>query len=99
MTACLESMTELEPLLEFSTTDSNGNYIQTRQRDKLLARFGDRITVNPDLSRALVSWQLNKRAAGFRWFKFKEGFSVELVRYLLGFLENRGLLLDPFAGY
>ncbi len=103
MTARLESMTELEPLPESSTADSNRNYIQTRQRDKLLARFGDRITVNPDLSRALVSWQLNKRAAGFRWFKFKEGFSVELVRYLLGFLdnrgrENRGRLLDPFAG-
>ena len=71
---------------------------ETRQRDQLLARFADRISVNPDLSRALVSWQSNRNAPGFRWFKFKEGFSVALVRYLTGFLPNPGLLLDPFAG-
>ena len=71
---------------------------ETRQRDQLLARFADRISVNPRLSRALVSWQSNRNAPGFRWFKFKEGFSVALVRYLTGFLPNPGLLLDPFAG-
>lgn len=71
---------------------------ETRQRDALMERFADRISVNPDLSRALVSWQSNRAAPGFRWFKFKEGFSVALVRYLAGFLTNPGLLLDPFAG-
>ena len=71
---------------------------ETCQRDRLLARFADRISVNPDLSRALVSWQSNRTAPGFRWFKFKEGFSVALVRYLTGFLSQPGLLLDPFAG-
>ena len=70
----------------------------TAQRDKLLARFAGRIAVNPDLSRALVSWQSNRASPGFRWFKFKEGFSAALVNYLLGFLPRRGLLLDPFAG-
>ena len=74
----------------------NGSH--TQERDKLLERFRDRIAVNPALSRQLVSWQSNKQAVGFRWFKFKEGFSVALVRYLLGFLGNRGILLDPFAG-
>ena len=70
----------------------------THCRDKLLERFGDRIAVNSDLSRSLVSWQSNKNAPGFRWFKFKEGFSTELVRYLLQFLPKRGQILDPFAG-
>ena len=70
----------------------------THCRDKLLERFGDRIAVNSDLSRSLVSWQSNKNAPGFRWFKFKEGFSAELVRYLLQFLPKRGQMLDPFAG-
>ena len=70
----------------------------TIQRDALLARYRDRIVVNPALSRALVSWQSNRNAPGFRWFKFKEGFSTGLVRYLLGFLPRQGVLLDPFAG-
>ena len=70
----------------------------TSQRDALLARYGDRIAVNPDLSRSLVSWQSNRTAPGFRWFKFKEGFSTELVRYLMDFLPSSGTLLDPFAG-
>ena len=70
----------------------------TGQRDALLARYGSRIAVNPDLSRALVSWQSNRAAPGFRWFKFKEGFSTALIRYLLRFLPRPGTLLDPFAG-
>ncbi len=71
---------------------------ETRQRDKLLASFADRITVNPDLTRSLVSWQSNKNAPGFRWFKYKEGFSARLIRYLLEFVPKNGCLLDPFAG-
>ena len=72
----------------------------TVQRDKLLARFADRISVNPHLSRALVSWQSNRDTPGFRWFKFKEGFSSSLVEYLLGLLGDvqPGCLLDPFSG-
>ena len=82
----------------FAAGDESGPDDATRQRDALLARFGDRIAVNRDLSRRLVSWQSNRDAPGFRWFKFKEGFSTDLVRYLMGFLPRRGRLLDPFAG-
>ena len=32
---------------------------ETRQQDKLLASFADRITANTDLTRSLVSWQSN----------------------------------------
>ena len=91
-------MTEPGSLPGFSGNGSAGNGASAYQRDKLLSRFADRIAVNPNLSRAVVSWQTNKNASGFRWFKFKEGFSTALVRYLLGFVGNRGQLLDPFAG-
>ena len=90
----MAALTDIADYPQFST----GGNDATRQRDALLARFGDRITVNRDLSRRLVSWQSNRDAPGFRWFKFKEGFSVELVRYLMGFLPRQGRLLDPFAG-
>ncbi len=70
----------------------------TTHRDNLLGRFSDRIAVNHDLTRQLVSWQSNKKAAGFRWFKFKEGFSTALVDYLFQCLGKQGRLLDPFAG-
>ena len=69
-----------------------------RHRNELLNRFGDRIVVNHTLTRQLVSWQSNKNVAGFRWFRFKEGFSTALVSYLMTFLGERGELLDPFAG-
>ena len=90
----MAALTDIADYPQFST----GGNDATRQRDALLARFGDRITVNRDLSRRLVSWQSNRDTPGFRWFKFKEGFSVELVRYLMGFLPRQGRLLDPFAG-
>ena len=82
------------PFRDYASDGGN----DTRHRDRLLARFGDRIAVNPDLSRALVSWQSNRDVAGFRWFKYKEGFSAALVRYLLDYMGEPGALLDPFAG-
>ena len=93
-----DTMSKSSVLPGFPVDGATGSHTETRQRDKLLARFDDRIAVNPDLSRQVVSWQSNKHAPGFRWFKFKEGFSAALVRYLLGFLNHRGQLLDPFSG-
>lgn len=66
---------------------------------QLERRFGDRIRLEPALSRALVSFQANKSKPAYRWYKYKEGFSASLVEYLL----NRwqifaGRILDPFAG-
>ena len=85
-------------LLDTDAIVLNGGVSSTRERDALLRRFGDRIAVNHDLTRALVSWQSNKDAPGFRWYRYKEGFSSKLVHYLLGFLGSSGRLLDPFAG-
>ena len=69
----------------------------TRARDALHARFRDRIAVNYDLTRRLVSYQGNKRAPGFRWMKYKEGFSARLVERFLN-MSGKGGVLDPFSG-
>lgn len=70
---------------------------QAEQR--LHARFADRLTVNYDLDRTLVSFQANKKQNGHRWCKYKEGFSADLVKYVLSELHLiSGRILDPFAG-
>ena len=65
-------------------------------RDSLRARFADRLVVRHDLNRRLVSYQANKVQPGLRWFKYKEGFSTDLVRDALAV--SQGPVLDPFAG-
>ena len=66
-------------------------------REALHARFAERIVVDYDLSRRLVSYQGNKAAPGFRWMKYKEGFSAQLVERLLSG-SGPGAVLDPFSG-
>lgn len=69
------------------------------ERSKLEAKYRSLISVNRDISRQLVSFQANKNTPFYRWFKYKEGFSRELVQYTLGTLGlSKGRLLDPFAG-
>jgi len=67
---------------------------------ELERRFSNLILPNHLLNRALVSYQGNKRLPGYRWFHYKEGFSIPMVEYFLhhaGFA-HRGRLLDPFSG-
>lgn len=62
-------------------------------------RFSRRLIVNDQLDRTLVSFQANKAVNGHRWCKYKEGFSAELIRYILRTLDiSTGRILDPFAG-
>jgi len=62
-------------------------------------RFRDKLVVNHDLKRTLVSFQANKKTPGYRWYKFKEGYSSALVDYALDKLGiHSGKILDPFAG-
>lgn len=83
---------------------TNGHHPQNRsaERERLYSRFADRLSTNPDLTRSLVSFQANKSLPVYRWLKYKEGFSADLVRYCLAYRasESRrvGRLLDPFAG-
>lgn len=45
-----------------------------------------------------MSYQANKTRPYYRWFKYKEGFSAELVEFLLEREPSQGVMLDPFAG-
>jgi len=67
---------------------------------ELLKTFEGNFQRNGSFNRTLVSFQANKERPVYRWYKFKEGFSAQLIDYLLR-LQNvkRGArLLDPFAG-
>lgn len=67
--------------------------------DELTHRFAEKMRVNGDLDRTLVSFQANKTEVGHRWCKYREGFSAELIRYLLEKTRlSHGTILDPFAG-
>lgn len=66
-------------------------------RRALQERFQARLRVNPALTRQLVSYQGNRGLPGFRWLKYKEGFSRELVERLVDAV-NPQAVLDPFSG-
>ncbi|MBF0342731.1 MAG: site-specific DNA-methyltransferase [Nitrospirae bacterium] len=66
---------------------------------KIENRYNGHIKTEFALSRGLVSFQVNKSRAVYRWYKFKEAFSADLIEYLLErYGINEGVLLDPFAG-
>ena len=70
-----------------------------RLDEKFFNRFKDQFTIQPSLSRTLVSFQGNKTRAAYRWYKFKEAFSASLVEDLFHrYGLNSGRILDPFAG-
>lgn len=66
---------------------------------QLLQHFQDIFLVDSSLTRQLVSFQASKTKSAYRWYKFKEAFSADLVEYLLHrYGVSSGKLLDPFAG-
>ena len=68
-----------------------------QQRRRLHERFSRRISTRPIFTRRTVSYQGNRNAPGFRWMKYKEGFSSSLVKNLLS-EHQASAVLDPFAG-
>ncbi len=66
---------------------------------QLECRYDELLKTEVALSRGLVSFQANKSRAVYRWYKFKEAFSADLVEYFLDrFRLSDGVMLDPFAG-
>lgn len=75
------------------------NILFPSERDNLYYKFKDRIQTDLKLNRTLVSFQANKKEPLYRWFKYKEGFSKNLIDYFLNrYTDKPGYLLDPFAG-
>ena len=83
--------------METIPTPYSPNGGSTLARGELSRQYVDRLSINSDLTRKLVSYQGNKSVAGFRWMKYKEGFSFALVRKLIG-ATSGGQILDPFSG-
>jgi len=58
--------------------------------------------INPKLTRELVSYQGSKKQAFYRWLKFKEAFSSDLIKHFLELYSPSNAkdpsILDPFAG-
>src|SRR5205823_8116034 len=74
-----------------------------RSRRLLLhARFAPLIATDTKITRSMVSFQANKTTPFYRWFKYREGFSSELVTSLLDRFQPKTqppwCVLDPFAG-
>lgn len=69
------------------------------KRAELLNRFIDKLVEDKFLTRQLVSFQANKNTPVYRWFKYKEGFSANLIKYYIEKFNLQGKrVLDPFAG-
>ncbi len=67
--------------------------------DSLNQYFSDTLVIDDALTRKLVSFQANKVRTYYRWYKYKEAFSADLVEYLFRkYNVIKGKILDPFAG-
>ena len=67
--------------------------------NKLMQHFHNKIRLQPELTRQLVSFQANKPRPVYRWYKYKEAFSASLIEIFLSkYGITSGRVLDPFAG-
>lgn len=61
--------------------------------------FSSQLVIDENLTRKIVSFQANKDQLYYRWYKYKEAFSVKLVEYLISKYQiEKGEVFDPFAG-
>jgi DNA modification methylase len=89
--------------LEEHTSDSPDRQAALTEIDvldqKLMQHFLNKIKLQPELTRQLVSFQANKPRPTYRWYKYKEAFSASLIELLLSkYKVVSGKVLDPFAG-
>ncbi len=84
---------------EQSTINSRELVEINRLDQSLYQYFEKQINIESALTRSLVSFQANKTRPVYRWYKYKEAFSADLVEYFLQkYKIIGGTLLDPFAG-
>ena len=90
----------LQEIERYETTEDDILLGQIEELDKSLAEyFPDALIVDNALTRKLVSFQANKARTYYRWYKYKEAFSADLVEYLFRkYRVVEGKILDPFAG-
>jgi site-specific DNA-methyltransferase (cytosine-N4-specific) len=88
------------PVIEETGVFSHDQVCDDTERMKLEQRYADIIQETDRFSRKTVSFQANKVSSLHNWFKYREGFSAELVEILLHdfSLSPGDTVLDPFAG-
>jgi DNA modification methylase len=87
--------------IDNNTTDDDLFLLEIMQIDKeIMNKYSSIINKNNTINRKIVSFQANKNKPFYRWYKYKEGFSAQLVEYYINKrgLKNTQTLLDPFAG-
>ena len=91
-------MVDLAIIPQTPTRDIVLNDIERLDKE-LEQYFKNKLLVQPSLTRSLVSFQANKTRPVYRWYKFKEAFSANLVEYLFQqYGVMKGRIFDPFAG-
>ena len=72
---------------------------KTKERTELFNKYEPLLTTDSYITRKTVSFQANKKNPFYRWFKYKEGFSSNLVKYYIKKYAYEGKeILDPFSG-
>lgn len=79
---------------------SHNRVCAEQARADLEVQYGSIVEVTDRFNRQTVSFQANKVATLHSWFKYREGFSGQLVESLLDEfgINPGGSVLDPFAG-
>jgi len=79
---------------------SAGHFFTDDERVRLENRYWPLTEVTDKFSRQSVSYQLSKNDRLHRWLKYREGFSSELVKTLLGefHIHEGDTVMDPFMG-
>ena len=88
---------------ELNKDDNSREDILLQQIDSLdnalSEYFPETFVTDNALTRKLVSFQANKNRPYYKWYKYKEAFSADLVVYLFSkYHIVKGKILDPFAG-
>lgn len=80
-------------------SSADGTSALTKRRELLEAKYTRLFQEKPDWRR-LVTYVTNKKLPVYNWFKYKEGFSRQLVSNLLSEwkISKEDLVFDPFAG-
>jgi len=73
--------------------------IKNEEREDLMKKYKSFLINDKFITRKTVSFQANKENPFYRWFKYKEGFSSNLVKYYIKKYNLEGKeILDPFSG-
>lgn len=90
-----------DPLNKYVLSEFSADAVTDEtERINLENKYKKILKITSNQSRRSVSFQLNKNRGVFGWFKYREGFSPDLVEaYLSDMSLNQGdLVMDPFMG-